>query len=414
MNRIVFGIPRWNIYLHRKERKLPLVKDDDSKDLRFQDEIFERLRERDEPSKLPNTKKDHINAPWAEWGHKACDDLELAKVKPYCIDNDFNAALAAAWFYELIEEPLEEAKAAAAAAQAAAAKEQEEALEGLSGVDMSSALAAAGADVSAGSGGAGTESQRNEKLVQYVRRDPRLNRIAQLAGRMRNSVITKQRAKRTSSSNEVVDVTLGGDLERLLPSELSRLASKSMKLIAMRDFLERKMVQYEMVVREEFERGPIIVCLDKSDSMHGARDEWATAITLSMLEIAQRQGRAFGLVSFAYDVVQKNFVRAGEKISLQDIMIGVGGGTNIPAALGAALDAIKRMSAVKQADIILISDGESVGDPKAWTKKADEQGVTIYGVGIETQAIIPWCHTPHIVENLATEGDETQKVLFGI
>jgi hypothetical protein len=49
---------------------------------------------------------------------------------------------------------------------------------------------------------------------------------------------------------------------------------------------------------ENLGKGPIIVCQDKSGSMDGQRDEWATAVAIAMSELATKQNRAFGVIHF--------------------------------------------------------------------------------------------------------------------
>src|SRR5271163_1937910 len=141
MKRIIYNVPRWSIYHHRSNRRLPLVEDDDPRDLRFEDELFERLY-CDRTIDLKSD-RDHGAAEWAEKRHGLCDDLGLKDLKQYCRDNPFNAALAAAWIVELIEEQAEggggedaDEGVAAVAIDPEISDEDETAVEGLENVDM--------------------------------------------------------------------------------------------------------------------------------------------------------------------------------------------------------------------------------------------------------------------------------------
>lgn len=60
-------------------------------------------------------------------------------------------------------------------------------------------------------------------LFKRVRTDPTLRRICELAGRFRRVAQSKQRQKVTHGLDDVVGVEPGGDIGRLLPSELARL-----------------------------------------------------------------------------------------------------------------------------------------------------------------------------------------------
>src|SRR6185436_19324070 len=59
-------------------------------------------------------------------------------------------------------------------------------------------------------------------LYRRVRSNPVLKRICELAGRYRRVAQSKQRQKLTHGMDDMVGVTLGGELSRLLPVELAK------------------------------------------------------------------------------------------------------------------------------------------------------------------------------------------------
>jgi hypothetical protein len=63
-----------------------------------------------------------------------------------------------------------------------------------------------------------------------VRNDPVLRRIGELAGRYRRMAQSRQRRKVRHGLDDVVGVTLDGDLARVLPHELAKLVVPEFEL----------------------------------------------------------------------------------------------------------------------------------------------------------------------------------------
>src|SRR5205823_4440644 len=79
------------------------------------------------------------------------------------------------------------------------------------------------------------------ELFQRVRNDPALRRICELAGRFRRVAQSKQRQKTTHGVDEVVGIEPGGDLSRVLPAELVKLAVPELELDTLRRLAERQL-----------------------------------------------------------------------------------------------------------------------------------------------------------------------------
>lgn len=79
-------------------------------------------------------------------------------------------------------------------------------------------------------------------LFRRVRSDPALRRVCELAGRFRRVARSKQRLKQTHGLDDVVGVEPGGEVGRLLPVELARLAVPELELDALRRIVERQAV----------------------------------------------------------------------------------------------------------------------------------------------------------------------------
>jgi uncharacterized protein with von Willebrand factor type A (vWA) domain len=125
-------------------------------------------------------------------------------------------------------------------------------------------------------------------LAARVKKDARLRRTGVLAGRFKRIAATKRRQRVRHGADEISDVEQGADLARALPAELSKLAHPRLRLAFVRSLLERQVVQYQLSGAETLGRGPIVLLLDKSGSMDGVKDVWATALSLALLEHATR------------------------------------------------------------------------------------------------------------------------------
>lgn len=244
-----------------------------------------------------------------------------------------------------------------------------------------------GLGVGSGSGTLGAVQAPQDAVRKALQADPKLRRVAEIAGRMRMRARDKQRRKVDYLPEQVVDVTLGGELSRLLPSELTLLASEETELLAIKKLVEHQALEFRLEGREPLDQGPVILCVDSSGSMAGARNEWAMGVALAVLEVCAMQRRAFCLVHFD-GTVQKTFeVPASGRLGLPKLIEMVsffsGGGTAFAPPLEWSSSRISQRDGVwSKADVILVTDGGgSWGNAVAELKS---QNASVYGVAIET------------------------------
>jgi uncharacterized protein with von Willebrand factor type A (vWA) domain len=138
-------------------------------------------------------------------------------------------------------------------------------------------------------------------LFKRVRSDPTLRRICELAGRFRRVAQSRQRQKVTHGLDDVVGVEPGGDVGRLLPSELARLMVPELELDTLRRIVEKQAMCREHHAVEPVGKGPVIVCLDESGSMSGEKIHTAKALALALAWVARQQRRWSALVAYSGD-----------------------------------------------------------------------------------------------------------------
>ncbi len=419
MKRILYDVPRWSIYLHRQARGLEAGDSGDTGRRRLEDELFERLYA-GELQPLPERKRDAALRAWAESVHAACAELPaFARLADECRGDPDAAALAVEELLRELEPKLGEAPDAqrlrpmlrGACQRASAAIE--ELRDGFGGLEHVAFGRAAGTGSVTG---APRPMPASVGLARRLRDDERLRRIALLAGRFKRIAARKRRERVYHGADEIVDIELGADLGRLLPAELARLTHPRLRLAMHRDLAERRCLQYRLDGVESLGKGPLVVCLDKSGSIDGDPDVWATAVALALLDVAHHERRPFALLGFDERVKHEAIVRHGEALPEAALFVACGGGTDIGNVLRRGLNIIEEHpGALRRADIVLITDGESPIDAAPELRaRAAQLGVTIlgFGIGIAPAALAAWCDEAHGVERLDSIDETTAGQLF--
>jgi len=140
------------------------------------------------------------------------------------------------------------------------------------------------------------------------------------------------------------------------------LVEPELEFLFMKKFVDRELLTYELSGKESKGKGSIIICIDVSGSMGGERDVWCKAVALAMIEIAHREKRNAIVIPFDYSV-QTAFEFYKDNFSVQTLleMAGyfTGGGTNFDPPLKKAMEYLEKEKKLKNADIVIITDGEA-------------------------------------------------------
>jgi Mg-chelatase subunit ChlD len=226
----------------------------------------------------------------------------------------------------------------------------------------------------------------------------RLKRIAQLAGRFERIAASKARSKVKPGVGEIHGVGLGDDISRLLPSELVQLKHPRLRLSFMARLLEKRALTYAMQGREPQGKGPIVVLLDESGSMReDGRDIWSKAVALALLSQASKARRAYHVVAFNGAVIREVSIEPG-KGTPADIQEALDhrcrGGTDFNAPILRAMEIIHTSRTMKNADVVMITDGEDELDEEtveAATQLTRDEGASFFivGVGHEAARTVP-------------------------
>lgn len=225
---------------------------------------------------------------------------------------------------------------------------------------------------------------------------------AELIGRYRNIARSTRKSKLDYQRVELHGVTLGNDLQRLMPQELVGLGHPVLKRDLLRRVIEGQAMQYHLEHKDNVGRGPILIAQDDSGSMSShfegyARSDHARAATFGLLEIAKHEKRHFGWCVFSSGprgMVTGEILdgKVTPEETLNILSTHLGGGTDFVPPLTWAMEKIND-SKFDKADLVLITDGECDISPEFAKKLTDFKqlrGLRVWVVSLGYRAHFPW------------------------
>lgn len=253
---------------------------------------------------------------------------------------------------------------------------------------------------------------RRLKLAEAITNNRAIRRILELAGTLERIARAEAQTRKTPDSyEEIHDLERGGDLARILPSELAALKGpRVLRLLAIQKVVDRTALQYRLEGKEKLGRGHMVVALDESGSMGvpqnaGTREVpnvWARAIGLASLRIARMDRRPVSIVGFNHGLTTVHFMdregncfkvnpHSGEAtpfpgglpaMALEVISRGCSGGTSFDAPISYAMRLLKEEI---RGDLVFVTDGESTTSPATMEALAEAKkvrGLRVYGVEV--------------------------------
>lgn len=216
-----------------------------------------------------------------------------------------------------------------------------------------------------------------------------LREVAALYGKLDRSFQFERARRIVGGADEIVDIKLGDELRRVLPSELALLADSDTEDDFYMRYFNSELAVYDTVGEEQAGRGPVVMCVDESGSMSGERNVWAKAIALCLLNICRREKRDFAYVAWAStNQCDVHLFPAKKPLQAQDVVDCAshffGGGTSPLTGLAAGIEVMSKAPEFKKADLVFVTDGDAGWGPEDERMKnwCDEKGVRIWGIGV--------------------------------
>ncbi|WP_319789604.1 MULTISPECIES: VWA domain-containing protein [Streptomyces] len=267
--------------------------------------------------------------------------------------------------------------------------------------------------------------ERRARLAERLRAG-RLAPWAELIGRFRRMASGEAARRVAGDAGELVGVTLGDDLTRVIPSELANLGLPELRAVFAARYAAGELMLYEGLAERATGRGAIVACVDTSHSMYEAgpggvtREAWAKACALALLDQARRSRRDFvGVLFSSADRLRVFRFPARRPAAIGDVLdfaeTFLGGGTSYQAPLsaaGALLAEEFEDAGRARGDIVLLTDDEcGVTDEwlRGWREDKRRLGFRLFGVavGAPSDAAGEGSVLAALCDNLRSVGDLT-------
>lgn len=256
-----------------------------------------------------------------------------------------------------------------------------------------------------------------EQFSKLLDQDESLRELAELLGKqslaqslfekeMRDKIVIKTEwHPKPAYRGEIDGLRYSNDISSVLPNELALLKNPAAKKLFQLKFAQKQLlsfkyqndmedlkeetVQEETSVEKKEPKGPIIICVDTSGSMHGTPENIAKTITFALSKIAIEEERKCYLISFSTSIETLDLTDfSANPIGrlVQFLRMSFHGGTDATPALKHAVKMFSE-NEWKNADVLMISDFvmQSLdNDIKAQIKSAQENNTNFHSLVIGT------------------------------
>ena len=221
----------------------------------------------------------------------------------------------------------------------------------------------------------------------------KLYQLARIIGRSDDKPMFSSNGKfLTASKSDIVGITVGNNLNALLPSEIATLATPQSESVFYRNYAEKRLQVFASASSDKdpkkHEDGPIIICLDTSSSMNGSPVRTATAVTLALAILARRKEREVLIVRYSnsYDMmVVKDIFKSRSKLIHFLTHVDSSGNNENVMFRWLFREVLPQFDDFKMADMLCVSDfgwTKISGEIRQWFDYYREKGMRFYGLNI--------------------------------
>lgn len=215
---------------------------------------------------------------------------------------------------------------------------------------------------SSGAGKHAADLEAKKKLAEKLRKNKELKKLTQKLGALRKIWHERKKARKTRDTYEsITGARFGDDVTKAFPAEVALAASpEGSALFALKYSQKTLLTKDYTSTRRDIGKGPIVMYVDVSGSMHGETEVWSKAIAFVIAEEALKQNREIQIHLFDTQINGSVKLQKDRKDNAQLIDFvctwTLGGGTSFNAVLAHALDKAKISD---RADVLMITDGHS-------------------------------------------------------
>lgn len=226
-----------------------------------------------------------------------------------------------------------------------------------------------------------------EQFAKLLEQDQSLQELAEILGKqnraqsifekeLRDKVVIKTEwHPQNAYRGEIKGICFSNDISSVLPSELALMKNPATKKLFQLRFAQKQLLSFEyqrnvertrkestqevVSIEKKEPKGPIIICVDTSGSMHGTPENIAKTVTFALSKIALEEERKCYLISFSTGIETLDMSDFKKGDSLQKLVrflqMSFNGGTDARPALQYALQMLQSND-YKTADVLMISD----------------------------------------------------------
>ena len=226
-----------------------------------------------------------------------------------------------------------------------------------------------------------------EQFAKLLEQDQSLQELAEILGKqnraqsvfekeLRDKVVVKTEwHPQNAYRGTIKGICFSNDITSVLPSELALMKNPAAKKLFQLRFAQKQLLSFEyqrnvartraestqeeISIEKKEPKGPIIICVDTSGSMHGTPENIAKTVTFALAKIALEEERKCYLISFSTGIETLDMSDFKKGDSLQKLVrflqMSFNGGTDASPALQHAIQMLQS-SDYKNADVLMISD----------------------------------------------------------
>ncbi|CAG22503.1 VWA domain-containing protein [Photobacterium profundum] len=227
-----------------------------------------------------------------------------------------------------------------------------------------------------------SDVEKLKKWAEYLPNDEGVKSLCEMLGKLRQVTLSDkiETIKKTinmpemvfdgDSKQEIVGLKLGKDLEHVLPSELALMSDPETSILFDLKYLESSLMCFDMAgisidhaeqvveqsIQKEDKKGPMVICIDTSGSMHGSPETIAKALSLYLTTQAKKEQRDCYLINISTSI---EILDLSQGYSLSSLLTflqkSFHGGTDVAPAMRHGINIMKN-DAYENADMLIISD----------------------------------------------------------